>query len=391
MQGSLRRIFAVVLILVGTSLFAEEEVAVLSRADNFSSASLEHDSDTYFEGYLQALVDMHYHEYKVVVIVKDNVVYLANLPKNELTRSSIIQFVKDVPGVGEVKVVNGLPPKEIEKREKYVKRPQPSGTWFPQMTVLFQPLIANPREITYSFGYRIGDDVIGSRVVPVSLGDIFTIYRWHNVIYGGDIEAGITAGIWSVFNMNVKGNNFAGGTELANTDYFVALTLAYAHDRWSSRYRFYHISSHLGDEFLVNHPGYPRVNPSMEAMDIFVSYQALFGVRLYGGFGWIFHWDDSYPLKPLYIAYGAEFRFLGTRFLKQSLYGTFFIAGYIQNYQYQHWNFDETVVAGYEWSKLQGIGRKVRVYFQYHHGYSAEGQFSKDKSSYVAYVVSYGF
>lgn len=372
-------------------LSAEEELAVLSRVDNFSSASIEHDSDTYFEGYLQALVDMHYHEYKVVVLVKDKVVYLANLPKNELTRSSIIQFVKDVPGVEEVKIVNGLPPKEIEEREKYVKRPQPSGTWFPQMTVLFQPLIANPREITYSFGYRVGDDVIGSRVVPVSLGDIFTLYRWHNVIYGGDIEAGITAGIWSVFNMKVRGNNFAGGTELVNTDYFVGATLAYAHDRWSSRYRLYHISSHLGDEFLVNHPGFDRVNPSMEAMDIFVSYQALFGVRLYGGFGWIFHWDSSYKLKPLYVAYGAEFRFLGTRFLKQSLYGTFFVAGYIQNYQYQDWCFDETVVAGYEWSKLQGIGRKVRVYFQYHHGFSAEGQFSKDRSSYVAYVVSYGF
>lgn len=391
MRPGYKGFFSIILITVFSFLSAEEEVAVLSRVDNFSSASLEHDSETYFEGYLQALVDMHYHEYKVVVIVKDKVVYLANLPKNEQTRSSIIAFVKDVPGVEEVKVVNGLAPKEIEKREKYVKRPQPGGTWFPQMTVLFQPLIANPREITYSFGYRIGDDVIGQRVVPVSLGDIFTVYRWHDVIYGGDIEIGITAGVWSVFNMKPGPVNIAGGTELVNTDYFVGATLAYAHDRWSSRFRLYHISSHLGDEFLVNHVNFPRVNPSMEAMDIFVSYQALFGLRLYGGFGWIFHWDPSYKLKPLYVAYGAEFRFLGTRFLKQSLYGTFFIAGYIQNYQYQKWDFDETVVAGYEWSKLQGIGRKVRVYFQYHHGFSAEGQFTKDRTSYVAYVISYGF
>lgn len=370
----------------------EENIAEsLSRIDNFSSSQIDASSDSYFEGYIQALIDMHYHEYQVVVRVKDGTVWLSNLPKNEQTANSIISFVKDVPGVEQVKTVEEESEEEKQKHKEYMRRPQVSGTWFPQMTVLFQPLVASPREITNSIGYRIGDEVVGNRVVPVSLGDIFTVYRWHHVVYGGDLELGLTSGIWSVFNIDGGTPNIAEGTELVNTDFFFGIVMNYANDRWSSRFRLYHISSHLGDEFLVNNPGYDRVNPSLEAIDIFVSYQATFGLRVYVGPGVIFHWDESYKLKPMYIQYGLEYRFLGTRFLQQKLYGTVFAGAHGQNYQYQDWGYDGTYVLGYEWSKLQGIGRKMRVYVQYHHGYSQEGQFSREKSSYISYLLSYGF
>jgi hypothetical protein len=55
------------------------------------------------------------------------------------------------------------------------------------------------------------------------------------------------------------------------------------------------------------------------------------------------------------------------------------------------WNFDGTYRAGYEFSKLQGIGRKFRFYIEYHHGYSYEGQFSKERTHYMQYNLSYGF
>ncbi len=46
---------------------------------------------------------------------------------------------------------------------------------------------------------------------------------------------------------------------------------------------------------------------------------------------------------------------------------------------------------GYELSKLQGVGRKMRVYVEYHHGYSFEGQFFNERVTYGEVGVSWGF
>lgn len=368
----------------------EAELAVfLARGDAIPS-EIESASDAYFEGYVQALVDMHYSEYRVVVISKDKKIWLANLPKNELLAKSIISFVKDVPGVKEVNVLNGVPPENEEMRVKYVERPQINGIWFPQMTELFQPLIGSPRVISYTLGYRSGDQVCGNKCVDISLGDDFPIYRWLDVMWHGDLQIGIEAGIWSVFNMDPS-HDIAGGTELVNTDFYGGIPITYARNKWSFRLRGYHMSGHLGDEFLVNHPGFKRVNPSLEAIDFFASYQACQEIRLYVGPGVIVHSDPSFPWKPMYIEYGTEVRFLGTKFLKQKLYGTVYCALHWRNMEELDWNFDGTYRAGYEFSKLQGIGRKFRFYIEYHHGYCYEGQFAKCRDHYMEYNISYGF
>ncbi len=382
-----------------------EVAVVLSRSDSVPP-EVQTATDPYFEGYIQALVDMHYAEYRVVVIVKDRNVWLANLPSNKLMSNSIVSFVKDVPGVKEVHQLNGVPPENEELREKYVRRPQINGIWFPQMTELFQPLIAAPRQISYTVGYRSGDRVCGNKAVDIALGDDFAIYRWLDVLWHGDLQIGIEAGIWSVFNMAPNHKNEP-GTELVNTDFYCGIPLTYAHDKWSFRLRGYHISSHLGDEFLVNHPEFVlvntgpksvrdnpskrRVNPSIEAVDFAFSYQASEAIRVYGVPGAIVHSDESFPWKPMYVEYGTEVRFLGTKFYKQKLYGTVYIGLHWRNYQELDWNFDGTYKIGYEFSKLQGIGRKFRFYIEYHHGYSLEGQFSKMRTHYMEYNLSYGF
>lgn len=370
----------------------ETAAVILTRSDSVPLESVENPSDSYFEGYIQSLVDMHFAEYQVVVLVKDRRVWLANLPKNQMIANSILSFVKDVPGVQEVNTVAEVPLQDEKLREKYVNRPQVKGIWFPQMTELFQPLVADPRQVTYILGYRSGDRVCGNQCVSVALGDDFPIYRWLDVFrWHGDLQIGIEAGIWSVFNMDPS-PDLAGGTELVNTDFYAGIPLTYAVNKWAFRLRVYHISGHLGDEFLVNHPGFDRKNVSSEALDLYTSYQASDEVRLYVGPGVYLHSDDSFPFKPpLYIQYGLEVRFFGQKYYYQKLYGTFFLAMHFRNMQYLHWNFDGTYRGGYEFSKLQGIGRKLRFYIGFHQGYSLEGQFEKERTHYLEFNFSYGF
>lgn len=374
----------------GQSASNQEVSVVLTRTDNLPAESMHSATDPYFEGYIQALVDVNYYEYRVVVLVKNHKVWLANLPKNKLLSNSIVSFVKDIPEVKEVIILDGVPPEDVELREKYVRRPQITGIWFPQTTELFQPLIADPRQVNYTIGYRAADHVMGTKAVNIALGDDFPIYRWLNV-WNGDMQIGIEAGIWSVFDMDPSPTT-AGPTELVNTDFYVGIPITYAKNQWSFRFRGYHISSHLGDEYMVNHPNVVRVNPSMEAIDLYTSYQAAEGIRLYVGPGVIVHSDETYPEKPpLYIQYGTEARFWGCKFYKQKLFGTCFFAMHIRNMQWLHWNFDGTYRLGYEFSKLAGVGRKFRFYTGFHQGYSLEGQFQKDKTHYFEFNLAYGF
>ncbi|NRA89693.1 MAG: DUF1207 domain-containing protein, partial [Simkaniaceae bacterium] len=293
-----------------------------TRTDSIPVQHVANEEDAYLEGYIQALVNANYYEFDVLVYVENGDVYLYNLPKNELIKNSIISFVSDIPDVKSVSPVDKFPGKKLETLEKREVKPQIKGVWFPQQTVLYPPMIANPRATIYSAAYHIGDNVIGNKSIAVSLGDNFPIFRWRNVLpWQGDLQIDIQAGIWSVFKMGIDYNGEI--SELVNTDYLVGFPLSYAFDKWAFQLRAYHVSCHLGDEFLVHNPGIKRVNPSMEALDLFTSYQINSEFRVYAGFGWVFHSDKTYPIKPpLYLEWGGEARLFGRKFFYHRLYGT---------------------------------------------------------------------
>ena len=206
----------------------------------------------------------------------------------------------------------------------------------------------------------------------------------------GDLQIDITACVWADFNMSPSHHPNGEWAELITTDYLLAVPVSYAINKWSFRARIYHISSHLGDEFMVNQPEVQRLNPSFEAIDLFASYQATKGLRIYAGPGFILNSDKSFPMDTFYVEYGLEWRFMGLRYHYHRLYGAPFIAVDLQNWQINDYKISTTCQAGYEWSKLQGAGRKVRLFFEYHSGYS-EGQFFTTHTTYYAARLSWGF
>ena len=368
-----------------------DEAHVLSRSDSIPKEHMEGEVDAYLEGYIQALINSHYYDFDILVYVENHDVYLYNLPKNTLIKNSIIRFVSDMPEVESVTEVTKFPEKKLAKIEKREVKPQVKGVWFPQLTVLYPPMVANPMETIYSAAYHIGDQVVGTKSIAVSLGDNFPIFRWRNVFWAeGDLQIDIQSGIWSVFNMGVKDNPNHEISELVNTDFLVGIPLSYAFDKWAFRLRVYHISSHLGDEYMHNHPHFKRLNPSMEAIDFFTSYQLNDFFRFYIGPGWIFHSDKTFPMEHFYVEYGGEMRLFGSKSFYHRLYGTPFLAVFFRNWQVNHWQFDATLMGGYEWSKLQGVGRKIRLFAEYHNGYSV-GQFFKERTSFWGFGLSWGF
>jgi hypothetical protein len=394
------------LFLVCLPLAAEEEIAGCisdyycndvipqTRSDNIPQTHITDVSDEFLTGYLQALIDMHYYEFQVKVIVQDGIAYLFYLPNNELLAESIIGFIHGVPCIVSVERMDCLPEdyfySEPECATYYDSMCSPcadlSGIWFPQSTVLFAPLIADPRQVTNSAALRFNDDVVGKHVGAISFGDDFPIYRWLDVFWWhGDLQLDIEAGIFAVFDLDHP------SACMFNTDFFVALMPTYAVDRWSYRFRLWHLSSHVGDEFLLANPNFDRCNVSDEGVDFFASYQFCRPIRIYGGIGYIITRDREFPEGPLYFECGAEVRAFGCRDCYNKLYIQPFLAMHFRSWEEHSFSIDQTYALGVEWSKIQGVGRRFRLFMEYHDGFSKEGQFVREKTNYMAIRMTYGF
>ncbi|CDZ80281.1 hypothetical protein BN1013_00789 [Candidatus Rubidus massiliensis] len=261
------------------------------------------------------------------------------------------------------------------------------GVWLPEEPVLFRPFIADPRQVTYSVGWRFNDRALAKNVIDVSFGDTMAVYRFCNVWpYGGDLQFEIEGGLWAVFDP------LHDESPLINADYYVGFPITYAFDRWSFRLRGYHISAHVGDEYLIEHPHFHRKNPSAEFLDFAISYELTDEIRIYDSIGVVVHQDHSFPYRHVFGQAGVEVRLRrlgGFTDYRQNLYGEPIFAVDLQTRRKKH--IDQTYVLGYEIGKLNGLRRKMRIFMEYHDGYSFEGQFAYIPTKYFSIRASYGF
>lgn len=260
--------------------------------------------------------------------------------------------------------------------------------WFPEAPPLFLPLKADPRQLTASVGWRFNDTVVGKHVIDVSYFDIIPLLRWFNIfVPTGQLEVDLEGALWAVFQPTLE------TSPLVNADYYIGASVNYALWNWSFRLRGYHISSHIGDEFLILHPNFDRRNPSAEYIDFFASYYMSDDLRFYTGVGYVPHSDVSFPCKEWFFQGGAEVYLPWFRFIScgNMVEGKPYFAMNFLFTQDNNWEVDQTYVLGYEFGKLTGLERKFRIYLEYHDGFSEEGQFCHQRTDYFSIRVSYGF
>lgn len=170
----------------------------------------------------------------------------------------------------------------------------------PEFNPFFPTMLAQPHIIGYSAGYRSHDRVFKTECLPISIGDQFSIYQFKTVSYG-HLFAGIEACVWAIFEARSK------SLSLINTDYFVALPLTYINKRFSAKLRFFHESSHLGDEYLLENRTIVRLNPSKEAVDFSVAYDLIDRLTVFLGYSYVLRSDDSFKVRPNSVYYGFNY------------------------------------------------------------------------------------
>ncbi len=173
-------------------------------------------------------------------------------------------------------------------------------------------------------------------------------------------------------NVDVRSVDFRGG---------VPITYGIGKHRFKTGY--YHLSSHLGDEFLLQNPDYPRLNYARDVLLLGYSYYATPNLRFYGEAGWGFYTIVSEPWEFKFgIDYAPQYRtgFRGAPF--------FAVNTHLKEELNYSGNF--TAQVGWAWRADNGA-QLLRMGFQYFNGLSSQNSFVYEHEETFGFGVWYDF
>ncbi len=250
--------------------------------------------------------------------------------------------------------------------------PAPSGVSLFPADDLFRPLIADPKESTF-FASHLGgsSDSRGSRTGSVGIGATVVIVRWAGPGPGDGLEFGLGGGVFAQFDLTRQSH------DLINADYVIGLPISVRRGPYAVRFRAYHQSSHLGDEFVETH-GAERLNLSFESMELLVS-RDLGPVRGYGGGEYRFNRNPQDSLEHGVLHGGIEYRH-PSPLVRFGDWGALrpVVAIDAQSFEYRAWRVGWSGRAGVELGAQDGTGRDgrtMRFLFEVYEGPNPYGQF----------------
>ncbi len=169
---------------------------------------------------------------------------------------------------------------------------------------VFCPLLADPKSTRSHITLLRGELPAETRakdVASIGIADGLGLFRWGGPVPGDGVQLSLEAGVFAQFDLGTR------SADLLNADYVVGLPLTFRVSGFSGRFRVWHQSSHLGDEFLA-HAGAGITNQglSFEAVEAMFS-QELGALRIYGGGEYVLEGQPSTLARK--VAHGgAELR-----------------------------------------------------------------------------------
>ena len=171
--------------------------------------------------------------------------------------------------------------------------------------------------------------------------------------------------------------------DLDSCDYVFGLPLTYGDERLQFKFGYAHLSSHLGDEFIENNPGFDRVNYVRDSLVFGTSYYPIPAWRVYGEVGWCFHPDGG--AGPWESQFGTELSRPGPT----GNHSTPFVAINARVRQDEDVVGDINFQAG--WLRRGILGQTFRWGFDYYNGKSSQSQFYSDYEQQVGMGLWYDF
>lgn len=152
------------------------------------------------------------------------------------------------------------------------------------------------------------------------------------------------------------------------TDYRFGVPFTWKKGRTAYKLGYYHISSHLGDEYMVKQNSFDRINYVRESLVAGMSYQYTEDVNIYGEIGYAVM--RSGGAEPLEFQFGAEYSPIFCSGKKSS---PFAAINFLSREDFD-FNISTNVLAGWQWRS--GANERLwRFGLQYYNGESPQYSF----------------
>jgi len=171
--------------------------------------------------------------------------------------------------------------------------------------------------------------------------------------------------------------------DLVSTDFRFGIPLTCGNRFYQVKLAYYHLSSHLGDEYMVSHPGVERINYSRDAIVWGNSFYLTENLRFYAEASWSFQADGG--AEPWEFQFGASY----SPAIPNDPRGAPFMA--INSHLREELNFGGNLVvqAGWEWRG--DTGHLFRLGMHYYYGESDQWEFLGQIENKIGFGVWYDF
>jgi hypothetical protein len=172
--------------------------------------------------------------------------------------------------------------------------------------------------------------------------------------------------------------------DLVATDFRVGVPITWGNDVYQLKVAYYHLSSHLADEFLLANPAFPRLNFSRDVIVIGNSLYVTRDLRLYAEVGYGYYTDGG--SEPWEIQFGIDYSPL----LPQGVPGAPFVA--LNGHLREEVDFSGNFVAqaGWQW-RGKFTERLLRLGVHYLTGPSPQYEFFADSEEQLGVGLWYDF
>jgi hypothetical protein len=162
--------------------------------------------------------------------------------------------------------------------EPFVPGVAADSAWYLQVMpqgLMYRSYLAGAKEPRFA-SYWNNDKEQGD-IWDAALGGRLGLLRYGTCdnVFPEGIQVDLEGGSQARLDPNSNSN------ELYSVDFRVGIPVCFAFGPWQFKTGYYHISSHLGDEFLINNPGARRLNYTRDAILLGVGYFYTEKLRLY--------------------------------------------------------------------------------------------------------------
>ncbi|MDO5553046.1 MAG: DUF1207 domain-containing protein [Planctomycetia bacterium] len=179
--------------------------------------------------------------------------------------------------------------------------------------------------------------------------------------------------------------DFERGRDLAGTDYRAGVPLSYGAGNWQYKFAYYHVSSHLGDNYILENFRMPRVQYVRDELVLGASWRPWSFLRLFAELGWAF--NTGATTDPWEVQFGAEF---SQQYEKgQSQKGSPFLA--VDTHLFEELDFGGYFNAQAGWQWRGATNNLLRLGVEFFTGCDDQFQFHYTYSRKVGFGLWYDF